>query len=94
MANHKSSIKRARQDKKRAARNKSKTSAARSAMKRVRLAMSQNNKEEAVKHLSTTQSLLAKLVKKGVVKKNTVARKISRPAKQIANLQTAPSKDS
>ena len=63
-------------------------------MKKVRLAIAQNNKGEAVKHFSTAQSLLGKLVKKGVVKKNTFARKIARPAKEIANLRTSPSKDS
>ena len=86
MANHKSSVKRARQEKTRTARNKKNVSETRSAIKAVRLAITEKKKEEAAKLLVNTQSLLAKLAKRGVIKANTAARKTSRLAKAIASL--------
>ena len=86
MANHKSSVKRARQEKKRSARNRASVSATRTAIKKIHSATAENKKDEAAKHLTTVQSLLGRLAKRGIIKKNTAARKTARLAARIAKL--------
>ena len=86
MANHKSSAKRARQDIKKKENNKVKNSAAKTAVKKVRQAIQENNKEEAQKLLPVAQKLLDRLAKHGVIKAAAAGRKVSRLAGQISNL--------
>ena len=61
-------------------------SAMRTATKKVRSALAEKKQEEAAKHFVAVQSLLGKLAKKGVVAKNTAARKTARLAAQMAKL--------
>ncbi len=83
MANHKSSVKRAKQTIKIRSLNRSKKSKARTFIKRLRAAITENNKTEAIKLLPAVQKLLGKLAKTGTVKKQTAARKTSRLAQQV-----------
>lgn len=87
MANHKSSEKRARQDIKKTLVNKINESQSRSAIKKVREALTSGDKATAASALKTAQSNLRKLAKTGVIKKNTAARRTSRLAAQVSNLK-------
>lgn len=86
MANHKSSAKRAKQDLVKKANNKAKSSKVRSAVKVLRKAITEKNKDEAKKMLVEVQSMLAKLAKSSAMKKNTASRKTSRLAAQISKI--------
>ncbi len=86
MANHKSSTKRARQDKQKRADNRTKVSAARTAVKAVREALVKGEKTDIVAKLRTAQSRLMKGAKTKAVAKKSAARKISRLTKQVAAL--------
>jgi small subunit ribosomal protein S20 len=83
LANHKSAIKRARQNEKRRLRNKSVKTRVKNIVKNVRLAVNEKSKEEALKELNTAQSTIDKAAKKGVIHKRTASRKISRLSKQV-----------
>ena len=83
MANHKSAKKRARQTIVRTDRNKSRRSEVRTLVKNLRAAIVEKNKDVATKLLTTAQSKIAKLAKKGVLKAKNAARKISRLTEQV-----------
>lgn len=87
MANHKSSEKRARQDIKKNAVNKINESKTKTAVKKVREAITAGDKKLAAATLKNAQSELRKLAKSGVIKLETAARKTSRLASQINNLK-------
>ena len=87
MANHKSSEKRARQDIKKNLVNKVNESKTKTAVKKVRDALTAGDKKTAVEALKNAQAELRKLAKTGVIKLNTAARKTSRLATQINNLK-------
>ena len=76
MANHKSALKRARQNEIRRMRNKATKTRVKSATKDVRQA-ADANAEDAVGVLNTAKSAIDKAAKKGVIHKNTAARKVS-----------------
>ena len=86
MANHKSAKKRSRQTEVRNARNTAQRSAVKTAVKNTRTAIAEGNKEVASKLLLTTQKLLDRLYKKGIIKPNTAARRTSRLASQVNKL--------
>ncbi len=86
MANHKSSVKRAKQEKKRRMTNKTKTAKARTAVKALREAVAKGDKKTAQTMLVKTQSLLAKLAKSPAMKKATASRKTSRLTKLVATI--------
>lgn len=71
-------IKKARQDEKRRVRNQSVQSGVRTAAKRVESLLGSENKEELAKELKKTISTIDKAASKGVIHRNTAARKISR----------------
>jgi len=79
VANHKSSVKRAKQEKTRRMTNKTKTAKSRTAVKALRAAVTKGD-------LATAQSLLAKLAKSPAMKKQTAARKTSRLTKLVAGM--------
>jgi small subunit ribosomal protein S20 len=84
LANHKSALKRARQNETRRLRNKSSRSAVKNVVKELRSAAnSKEDKEAAVKKLDTTKSVIDKAAKKGILHKRTAARKISRLTKLV-----------
>ena len=84
MANHKSAIKRARQNELRRLRNKSVRTRVKSIVKDVRSAAGDNTGADMPVKISAVQSVIDKASKKGVIHKRTAARKISRLAK-LAN---------
>jgi small subunit ribosomal protein S20 len=85
VANHVSSEKRARQEKKRRSVNRMKVSGARSAVKTVKDALTKGDKKGALDLFKTAQSKLMKVAKTSALTKKAAARKISRLAKQIAS---------
>lgn len=78
MANHKSALKRARQNEVRRLRNKSVRTRVRTAIKSVREAASANSSDKAFQELNLAKSIIDKAAKKGTLHKRTAARKISR----------------
>lgn len=83
MANHKSALKRARQNEVRRIRNKSTKTRIKNIVKDVRLAVSDKSKESALTKLDTAKSVIDKAAKKGVIHKKTASRKISRLSKNV-----------
>jgi len=86
---HKSTIKRARQAEKRQHRNRAVLSALKGAVRKVLTAVESKNAEEATTSLRLATSALSKAVSKGVLKRNTASRRISRLATRV-NALTAP----
>ncbi|MFA6236476.1 MAG: 30S ribosomal protein S20 [Bacteriovorax sp.] len=87
MANHKSSEKRAKQDIKKNLANKVQESSSKTAVKKLRDAITAGDKKGAAELLKTAQAELRKLAKTGVIKLNTAARKTSRLASQLNALK-------
>jgi len=83
LANHKSALKRARQNEERRMRNKSTKTRIKNIVKDVRLDVSENSKELALTKLDTAKSIIDKAAKKGVIHKKTASRKISRLSKTV-----------
>ena len=88
MANHKSALKRARQNEVRRMRNKSTKTRIKNIVKDVRLAVSEKSKESALTKLDTAKSIVDKAAKKGVIHKKTASRKISRLSKIVNAIST------
>lgn len=84
MANHKSAIKRARQNEIRRLRNKAARTRIKKMTKSVRLSAAQTDGKETAVVLNQAKSVIDKAAKKGVIHKNTAARKVSRLSR-IAN---------
>ena len=84
MANHKSAIKRARQNEVRRLRNKSVKTRIKTIVKDVRSSAIEASDADMSVKISAVQSAFDKASKKGVIHKRTAARKISRLAK-LAN---------
>lgn len=87
MANIKSSAKRAGTNEKRNARNVARRSDLKTATKKVMAALADNNVAQAKELLRAAESKIARACGKGVLKKNTASRKISRLALQVAAAQ-------
>lgn len=86
MIRHKSAEKRARQEKKRRARNISIKSAAKTSVKTVLQSVDEKS-ENAAEVLKSAASTLKKAAAKGVIHKNTASRKISRLTKKVNSLK-------
>ncbi len=84
MANHKSAIKRARQNEIRRQRNKAVKTRCKSITKEVRMAVVAGNVDAAAQKLPTAASAYDTAARKGVVHKRTAARKISRLTKLVS----------
>jgi small subunit ribosomal protein S20 len=78
MANIASAQKRIRQTAKRMARNKARKSRVHGAIRRVEEAVAAGDKDKALAALRAAQPEMQRAVTKGVLKANTVSRKISR----------------
>ncbi|MBW2604087.1 MAG: 30S ribosomal protein S20 [Deltaproteobacteria bacterium] len=83
MANHKSALKRARQNEISRIRNKSVKTRVKNIVKDLRLSVSENSKEAALKKLDMAKSNIDGAAQKGVIHKKTAARKISRLSKLV-----------
>jgi len=88
LANHKSAIKRARQNELRRLRNKTTKTRIKSIVKDVRSSAGEASGEETKVNLNAAQSVIDKASKKGVIHKRTASRKISRLTK-LANSASA-----
>jgi small subunit ribosomal protein S20 len=89
MAHHKSAIKRIRQTETKTARNRYYRTRIKNITKDVLSAVAENNQEEAQKSMKIANQELHSLVSKGVLKKNTVARKVSRLQLKVNALNNA-----
>ncbi len=83
MANHKSAEKRARQALKRRLRNRQAKSQIRTAMKKMRKFVDENQIEEAKTFLPELISLIQKKSDRGILHKNTASRYVSRMTRLI-----------
>lgn len=88
---HKSTIKRARQNLRRRARNQRIVSRIRTESKKVVKAVEAGEAEEAREALKVVVPVIAKAAGKGVMHKRTASRKVSRLTKMVNNLQQEPS---
>ena len=86
MPNHKSAIKRVRQNEKRRIRNRQVVSTARTFIKRVRAAIDSGNAEEARAALPDAIKALNVASSKGVMHRNQAARKIGRLTRAVNGL--------
>jgi len=86
LANHKSAIKRARQNEGRRLRNRSVKTRVKGIVKRINLAVNENAGDSAAALIDTAKSEIDRAAKKGVLHKNTAARKISRLSKKVNNI--------
>lgn len=89
MANTASARKRNRQTIKRTVRNAARKSRMRTFVKKVEAAVAGGDKEAAVAALRAAQPEMQRASGKGVVHKNTVARKLSRLSARIKSLASA-----
>jgi len=83
LANHKSALKRSRQNEIRRIRNKSVRTRVKSIVKDVRLSVSENEKDAALKKLDIAKSNIDRAAQKGVIHKKTASRKIARLSKLV-----------
>lgn len=86
MANHKSAKTRINRNNKRSIINGARRSRVRTFVKKVLAAVTENNKEEAAKAFKVAESELMRAVNKGVLKKNTASRTVSRLSKKVKEL--------
>ena len=87
MANHKSAKKRIRSNANRAKTNQSRISRIRTFIKKVEVAILNGNRDDAITAFQKAEPQIQKGVSKGVMHKNTAARKISRIAKAVKNIE-------
>lgn len=83
MPNHKSAMKRVRQNENRRARNRHVISTLRTELKTVRSAVEQGDTETAQKALPSAVRTLSRAADKGVIHRNTANRKISRLTRAV-----------
>jgi small subunit ribosomal protein S20 len=88
LANHKSALKRAKQNEIRRIRNKSVKTRIKNVIKDLKLAIDGESKETVPEKLNATKSAIDKAAKKGVIHRRTAARKTSRLSK-LANPDSA-----
>jgi len=86
LANHKSALKRARQNEVKRIKNKGYKTRVKKAVKEVRTALSDNSADQAKKSFVKTVSIVQKAASKGIIHRNQASRKISRLATQINQL--------
>ena len=83
MANHKSAKKRSLQSKAKNAVNTQYLTKIRTNLNKFNNSLNNSNTEEAIKSLSDVNSIMAKAVKKGILKKQYMSRKLSSLSNQI-----------
>ena len=86
MPNTKSAIRRVRRVNKQTSVNRIRKSRYKSIIKEISLLIIAKKKKEAIKLLPKFNSQMMKIAKKGIIKKKTVSRKISRLTKKINKL--------
>jgi small subunit ribosomal protein S20 len=86
MAHHKSALKRIRQTDRRTEVNRARRSRIRTFIKKVESAIAEGNQKAATQALRDAEPEIMRGVTKGVLKKNTAARKVSRLSQKIKAL--------
>jgi small subunit ribosomal protein S20 len=86
MAHHKSAEKRIRQTPKRTLRNRARVSQIKTEVKKAEAAIASGDKAAALAALKAAEPAMQRGVTKGVMHRNTVARKISRLTKRLRAL--------
>lgn len=89
MANHKSAIKRNRQNEKKCERNKAYRTIVKNAVKSVNTAIEEKNKDAASLAMKNAEVAISKVASKGVLHKASASRKISGLAKKVHKLVSA-----
>lgn len=89
MANHKSAEKRVRQTAKKTERNRFYRTRIKNIVKNVHQAVEANDASAAADALKVANKLIHKYVSKGILKKNTAARKVSRLSALVNKLNVA-----
>ncbi len=87
MPNHKSALKRMRQNEKRRLRNKAYKTRVKNMIKKVKFFVEKKDLENAIKSLSEATSLIQKVAAKGIIHKNNASRKISKLACMVNALK-------
>ncbi|MBI5166576.1 MAG: 30S ribosomal protein S20 [candidate division NC10 bacterium] len=87
----KSAIKSLKQSIKRNLRNRAARSLVKTSIKKVRIALQENQKEAAHQAFSQAVPIMDKAVAKGIIHKNAAARHKSRLARQLRSLKGTPS---
>ena len=87
MANIRSAIKRNRQNEKRRSHNRVFRGAARTQVKKARVALAEGKKEIAAEEIKQAVKKLDRAAAKGIIHKNNAARRKSRFIKQLASLE-------
>lgn len=83
MANHRSAIKRARQNKIRNLRNKANRTRVKHAIKAVRLAVKERSQEKAQTALAAAIPVITRAANKNAIHRRNASRKISRLTRQV-----------
>ena len=91
MANHKSALKRAKQNEIQRIRNKGYKTRVKKAVKEVRTAITENTPTQARETLDKAVSIIQKSASKGVIHKSQAARKVSRLTLQVNKLSGSES---
>ncbi len=89
MANTASARKRIRQTERRTERNQARRSRMRTFVKKVEVAIASGDKAQAAAAFQAAQPEMQRAAGKGVIHRNTVARRLSRLAKRIKSLAVA-----
>ncbi len=90
MADHKSAIKRNRQNQKRREINRRNLKKLRTQLKKINAAIALNNSEEINKLLSPTLSLIDRSIQKGVIHRGAASRRKSRLMDKVNALPSRP----
>jgi len=88
LANHKSAIKRARQNEIKRIQNKRLKTRIKKVTKEIHLAGDESQKSTALNRLNIAKSVIDKAAKKGAIHRNTASRKISRLSKVVDAIST------
>ena len=88
MANHKSALKRARQNEVKRVRNKGYKTRVKKAIREVRTAIDNNSAEQAQESFVKAVSIIQRTATKGIIHGNQASRKISRLARQVNQLSS------
>jgi small subunit ribosomal protein S20 len=83
VANHKSALKRNRQNAVRRARNRANRTKMRNFIKLIDVAIEENSVENAQAALQAAVPVIMKMASKGTIKKETASRKVSRLTKRV-----------
>tara|TARA_Y100000768_G_C23634230_1_gene521025 strand:+ start:333 stop:593 length:261 start_codon:yes stop_codon:yes gene_type:complete len=86
MANTKSAIKRIRKISRQTKVNKSRKSKFKASLKKMDLLISKKDKKEALAYLPKLNSILMKISKTGIIKKQNASRNVSRITRKINSL--------